>query len=186
MDYSIKIGGEAGQGIQTVGDTLAKVFSRTGFHVFTNQDYESRVRGGHNFYQIRFSDKRIMASREKVDILVALDKESIEQHEKELSAIGQIIYDSTDLKIPKQVRNDIPSNSKLLTPNCLDIPFIKLAVESGGSKIMANTVATGAVLGMLGMDLDILIAIIKDTFKRRVSRLSIQISALRCQDMILP
>ena len=57
MDYSIKIGGEAGQGIQTVGDTLAKVFSRTGFHVFTNQDYESRVRGGHNFYQIRFSDK---------------------------------------------------------------------------------------------------------------------------------
>ena len=167
MDYSIKIGGEAGQGIQTVGDTLAKVFSRTGFHVFTNQDYESRVRGGHNFYQIRFSDKRIMASREKVDILVALDKESIEQHEKELSAIGQIIYDSTDLKIPKQVRNDIPSNSKLLTPNCLDIPFIKLAVESGGSKIMANTVATGAVLGMLGMDLDILIAIIKDTFKKK-------------------
>ena len=51
---------------------------------------------------------------------------------------------------------------------------------------MANTVATGAVLGMLGMDLDILIAIIKDTFKRRVSRLSIQISALRWQDMILP
>ena len=173
MDYSIKIGGEAGQGIQTVGDTLAKVFSRTGFHVFTNQDYESRVRGGHNFYQIRFSDKPVMASREKIDILVALDKESIEQHEKELSAIGQIIYDSTDLKIPKQVRNNLPPNSELSprrvasgdsTPNYLDIPFIKLAVESGGSKIMANTVATGAVLGMLGMDLDILIAIIKDTF----------------------
>ena len=55
-----------------------------------------------------------MASREKVDILVALDKESIEQHEKELSAIGQIIYDSTDLKIPKQVRNNLPPNSELL------------------------------------------------------------------------
>ena len=32
---------------------------------------------------------------------------------------------------------------------------------------MANTVATGAVLGMLGMDLDILIAIIKIRLKRR-------------------
>jgi 2-oxoglutarate ferredoxin oxidoreductase subunit alpha len=160
MDYSIKIGGEAGQGIQTVGDTLAKVFSRTGFHVFTNQDYESRVRGGHNFYQIRFSDKPIMASREKVDILVALDKESIERHGNELSAIGQIIYDSTAVGIPTP-------NPQRPVLNHLDVPFIKLAVESGGSKIMANTVATGAVLGMLGMDIDILIAIIKDTFKKK-------------------
>jgi 2-oxoglutarate ferredoxin oxidoreductase subunit alpha len=160
MDYSIKIGGEAGQGIQTVGDTLAKVFSRTGFHVFTNQDYESRVRGGHNFYQIRFSDKPIMASREKVDILVALDKESMERHGNELSAIGQIIYDSTAIGIPKP-------NPQRRAANYLDIPFIKLAVENGGSKIMANTVATGAVLGMLGMDIDILIAIIKDTFKKK-------------------
>ncbi|MBI4710331.1 MAG: 2-oxoacid:acceptor oxidoreductase family protein [Nitrospirae bacterium] len=66
MDYSIKIGGEAGQGLQTIGDTLAKVFSRAGRHVFTHQDYESRVRGGHNFFQIRFSDKPVMASRDKM------------------------------------------------------------------------------------------------------------------------
>src|SRR3990167_190735 len=98
MDYSIKIGGEAGQGIQTIGDTLAKVFSRTGYHVFTHQDYESRIRGGHNFFQIRFSDKPVMSSRIKIDILVALDKESITLHEKELSDNGWIIYDSSALK----------------------------------------------------------------------------------------
>lgn len=63
MDYTIKICGEAGQGIQTIGETLAKVFSRTGYHVFTHQDYESRIRGGHNFYQIRFSDHPVTASR---------------------------------------------------------------------------------------------------------------------------
>ena len=39
MDYSVKIGGEAGQGVQTIGDTLAKVFSRAGYHVITHQDY---------------------------------------------------------------------------------------------------------------------------------------------------
>ena len=32
---------------------------------------------------------------------------------------------------------------------------------------MANTVATGAVLGMLKMKLDILIGIIKNTFKKK-------------------
>src|SRR4030066_539933 len=95
MDYSIKIGGEAGQGIQTIGDTLAKVFSRTGYHVFTHQDYESRIRGGHNFFQMRFSDNPVMASQDRIDILVALDKKSIKLHEKELSEKGQVIYDSS-------------------------------------------------------------------------------------------
>ena len=155
MDYSIKIGGEAGQGIQTIGDTLAKVFSKSGYHVFTHQDYESRIRGGHNFFQIRFSDKPVMASREKIDILVAFDQESISRHEKELSENGQIIYDSLSLK------------QKYEKTYFLDIPFTNLALERGGNKIMANTVATGAVLGMLRMELDILLGIIKDTFKKK-------------------
>ncbi|MDA8214316.1 MAG: 2-oxoacid:acceptor oxidoreductase subunit alpha, partial [Nitrospiraceae bacterium] len=141
--------------IQTIGDTLARVFSRAGYHIFTHQDYESRIRGGHNFFHIRFSDKPIMASREKIDILVALDKESIGQHENELSEYGQIIYDSATLK------------QKHEKSYFLDVPFVNLAVEHGGNKIMANTVATGAVLGMLGMELDILLEIIKDTFKKK-------------------
>ncbi|MEW6569638.1 MAG: 2-oxoacid:acceptor oxidoreductase subunit alpha [Nitrospirota bacterium] len=155
MDYSIKIGGEAGQGIQTIGDTLSKVFSRAGYHVFTHQDYESRIRGGHNFYQIRFSDKPVSSSREKIDILVALDKASIHLHEREITDGGQIVYDSTTLR-QKYERSEF-----------LDVPFMDLAKESGGSKIMANTVAVGSVLGMLGMNLEILSNILKDTFKKK-------------------
>ncbi|BCB95613.1 2-oxoacid:ferredoxin oxidoreductase subunit alpha [Dissulfurispira thermophila] len=155
MDYSIKIGGEAGQGIQTIGETLSKVFSSAGYHVFTHQDYESRIRGGHNFFQIRFSEKSVMASRDKIDIIVAFDKASIEQHERELSEYGQIIYDSSTLK------------QKYEKSYFLDIPFTELAVKHGKNKIMANTVAIGAVHGMLGMELDILIKIIKDTFIKK-------------------
>lgn len=159
MDYSIKIGGEAGQGIQTVGDTLSKVFSRAGYHLFSGQDYESRIRGGHNFYQIRFSDRPITASREKIDIIIAFDKASFDLHEKELNEKGLIIYDSSSLRFTP--------NPKLPTLNNLDIPFTGLAVEHSGNKIMSNTVAVGAVLGILGMELDILIEILKETFKKK-------------------
>ena len=162
MDYSIKIGGEAGQGIQTIGDTLARVYSRAGYHVFTHQDYESRIRGGHNFFQIRFSDMPIMASRDSIDIIVALDKDSISLHERELSEGGFIIYDSIMISNPP-----IPPIEKGGKGGFLDIPFTKLAVENGGSKIMANTVATGAVLGMLRLKLDLLIGIIESTFQKK-------------------
>jgi len=67
-------------------------------HVFTYQDYESRIRGGHNFTQIRFSDALALSPRERVDILVALDRESILRHEAELSEAGIAVYDSASPK----------------------------------------------------------------------------------------
>ncbi len=152
MDYTIKIGGEAGQGIHTIGGTLAKLFARAGYHVFTHQDYESRVRGGHNFYQVRLSDNRVTASRDRIDILVALDKATIPLHENELSDIGLIIYDASSLGQSYEM------------PQFFEIPFTAMATEHGGSKIMANIVAVGAVLGMLGMKLDLLEVIINETF----------------------
>ncbi len=155
MDYTIKIGGEAGQGIQTIGDTLARVFTRSGYHVFSHQDYESRIRGGHNFYQIRVSERPISSSSEKVDILIALDKESFPRHERELAENGRIVYDSSSLKVKHE------------GASFFDIPYAELAVQSGGERIMENTVATGAVLGMLGLDLTALLEILGDMFKRK-------------------
>ncbi len=155
MDYSIRICGEAGQGIQTVGDTLARVFARTGYHVFTHQDYESRIRGGHNFYQIRVADRPLTAARDRIDILVTFDRESIDIDAAFVADHGRIIYDSGTLK------------QKFDGRQFLDIPFTALAVEHGGSRIMANAVATGAILGLLGMDMDILLKIITDTFQKK-------------------
>lgn len=155
MDYTVKIGGEAGQGLQTVGEVLSRVLSRAGYHVFSNQDYESRIRGGHNFYQIRVSDSPVSSALEKVDILVALDRASIEIHRQELTERGLVLYDSESLK---EVAGE---------PAFIDVPFKRLAVDTGGSPVMANTVATAAVLGMLNMETAILDDLIKETFRKK-------------------
>ena len=142
MDYSIKIGGEAGQGIQTIGDVLARVFARSGYHVFTDQEYQSRIRGGHNFYRIRLSDVPVRAPKRQPDILIALDRASIALHMPEMRDEGIIVYDPDMLK------------QQFDGPSFLDIPFLTLATETGAGRIAANTVATGAVLGMLGFALE--------------------------------
>jgi hypothetical protein len=41
MDISIRIGGEAGQGIQSISSIIAKTFVRHDFYVFINQDFSS-------------------------------------------------------------------------------------------------------------------------------------------------
>ncbi len=155
MDLSIKIGGEAGQGIQTVGDLLTKVFARSGFHVFTHQDYESRVRGGHNFYQIRLSDRVITASRKKIDIIVAFDEATIILHESELSDGGILVYDPA---ITQRQREG---------SRFLKVPFGELATRSGGSPVTVNTVATGVIMGMLGYPLAPLLDTLPEILKSK-------------------
>jgi 2-oxoglutarate/2-oxoacid ferredoxin oxidoreductase subunit alpha len=155
LDYSIKLGGEAGQGIDTIGGVLGKLFSRAGFHFFAHQDYESRVRGGHNCFQMRLSDKPISASRDVIDILVALDNASVPVHRDELSADGVIVYDAATLKETYD------------GPQFLNVPFVDLALKHGGNKIMANMVATGAVMGMLGMRIELLFDIIKSALQKK-------------------
>lgn len=152
MDYTIKVGGAAGQGLQTIGESLSKVFTRYGYHIFAFQDYESRVRGGHNFYQIRFSDRQVLCPRRPVDILIALDMDSIELHQNELAEGGFTVYDSSDLK------------KKFEGPSFIDVPFNDIALEKGGNKVMSNTAASGAVLGMLGMEVELLEAVVEQAF----------------------
>ena len=53
-DITILIGGAAGQGIQTIGALLAKVCHNAGLFIFSMDDFESRVRGGHNFHLLVF------------------------------------------------------------------------------------------------------------------------------------
>ena len=64
-DITIKIAGAAGQGMQTIGFILGKVLTRSGLHVFAAQDNESRIRGGHNFFQLRTGKNPVLAITDK-------------------------------------------------------------------------------------------------------------------------
>ncbi len=153
VDFNFMVGGEAGQGVQSVGFLLAKVFARGGYHIFADQDYESRVRGGHNFFRVRVSDDKVDAIAEDVDILIALDSDSIKLHQAEMVTQGIIIFDGEKIK-------GVSGNNGSL----FSIPLEKLAEEKAGAKLMINTVALGAALAVVKYDLNILNTVLVDWF----------------------
>ncbi|MFW9909906.1 MAG: 2-oxoacid:acceptor oxidoreductase subunit alpha [Candidatus Thorarchaeota archaeon] len=136
MDVTLNIGGEAGQGINTIGDLLAQVFVKAGFYTFTINDAESRIRGGYNFTQIRVSDAPIHAPVDDIDVIVALSYDAIVNQRNRLADHGVIIFDDTieftDLE------------------EChYKAPLQKAAKEIGGNVRMTNAAALGAVLAVL-------------------------------------
>ncbi len=140
FDVNFMVGGEAGQGVQSLGYLLAKALARGGYHVFADQDLESRIRGGHNFFRIRAGDGEINSPIEKVDILLALNKETVDLHLKEMAEDSIVLFDDENIK-------DISDGNKFF-----GVPLGKIAMEKAGDKIMANTVALGAALGLVGYD----------------------------------
>ncbi|MDF1614385.1 2-oxoacid:acceptor oxidoreductase subunit alpha [Desulfurivibrio dismutans] len=94
QDIQILIGGEAGQGLVTIGQLLGKALVRAGREIFASQTYHSRVRGGHNTFAMRVGAGPFAAPRESIDILVALNAETVELHRPQLTKRALIIADA--------------------------------------------------------------------------------------------
>jgi 2-oxoglutarate/2-oxoacid ferredoxin oxidoreductase subunit alpha len=154
VDFNVMVGGEAGQGVQSVGAILAGALAEGGFGVFADQDYESRVRGGHNFFRIRAKAGELSAISPGLDMLVALNKETVELHKAEMNPGGVILYDAATSGITEKAKN------------YFDVPFTRLAEEKGGNKIMSNTVAAAAALGLIDYDFNILSSLLEKEFAR--------------------
>ncbi len=157
MDISIRIGGAAGQGIQTISSIIASTFVRHDFYVFVNQDFESRIRGGHNFDQVRISNTPVRAVADQVHILIALDEVTTGQDIDCLAENGVLLFDGET------------TGFKSDNPNHLSVPFARIAAEAGKSKIMINAVATGAATALLDFKLQPVLDCIQEQFEQKGS-----------------
>ncbi len=101
------------------------------------------------------SDSPVGCSRDCADIVLAFDRASIGETGGKLAPSGIIVYDPAMLKEHHE------------GPQFLEVPFIELATQDGGSRIMANTVATGALLGMLGLPLDVYMDVINRQMRKK-------------------
>nr|WP_312578650.1 2-oxoacid:acceptor oxidoreductase subunit alpha [Sedimentibacter sp.] len=149
--YNILIGGEAGQGIDTTSSILEKFFKKSGYYVFTTKDFMSRVRGGHNFSLLRFGNEIITSHSDKVDVIIALNDETIELHKSKLKDNGFILCDSR-----------LESNG----PQMIKLDMNKMAMDIGNKNVLGS-IAVGAILKMFNEKLNNFENIIRASTKEK-------------------
>ena len=149
---NILIGGEAGQGLVTVGQILAKSLVRGGYYIVVTQSYQSRIRGGHNTFAIRVGVDEVDASQEPVDLLVALDRHTVTLHRGDLTPDGLVVLDGT-----LGIDDD----------SVLKVPFKELAQER-----FTNIAALGVVGSLLGLDEELMARTVDDFFGKKDAKLA--------------
>ncbi len=98
QEFSVLIGGRAGEGINRASAILNHLMAKLGRHVYMYYDYPSLIRGGHNFAVVRSADHPIWTHRDRVDVVLALDQKTVDQHGPELAEGGVIVYDASTVK----------------------------------------------------------------------------------------
>lgn len=152
---SVKIGGQAGQGIKAAGQLLAKVATRSGYNIFTYTEFPSLIRGGHNVTQVMIGQSEVTAATKICNLLIALNQETIDKHKNEVANGEIIIFEGEkDIDISK-VKKSIK-----LCP----IPLSKFAQEAGSNELLKNTVAVGSALALVDADLSVFQNLLKDVF----------------------
>jgi 2-oxoglutarate ferredoxin oxidoreductase subunit alpha len=177
------IGGPQGSGINASAEVFAKACSRAGLRVFANIEYHSNIMGKHSFYRVRVDEDPIHSYRDKADILVALDHETLAGdgdhrrwpthygHIDDLSEGAGVIYDS-------EIDFD-PKTSGRADLQFFPVPFmeiIKQALEEIGKgdqarryEVMKNTVGLGASLALCNYPFDLVADVILGQFKGKRS-----------------
>ncbi len=158
-DFNWKIAGTAGDGILNAGLMLAKCAAKGGLWSFASAEYPSLIRGGHNHLDVRIADRQLLSHTSHLNLLVALNQESVDKHAKKLTPGGGIIFDGDALKLDHKIigRADV---------NLYPVPLLKIAQENGG-KIMRNVVAMGATLALADFDLEVFNSVLRDNFGKK-------------------
>lgn len=170
MDFNLVIAGEAGQGLNTLNFVLSKILFKSGFHVYSTKDYESRVRGGHNFMKIRFGDTKITAPKDKQDILLALNKAAVEIHQDFVKEDGIMIYNGESYEGELREENQ--------DKEIFSLEAALIADDIGNGRV-ANTVFVGVLLKLLGLDLKVAEEVLGEYFRRAEDIKGMNIDALR-------
>src|ERR1051326_6957113 len=142
---SAMIGGEAGFGIMSSGELLAKCLTHGGLWVYTNIEYPSLIRGGHNAIHVTASDEPIVSYYPELQCLIALNKETIDLHIKDVVPGGVVVYDGDEVKADDPAYAEHQKRGVFF----LSLPLKKLSEANGGA-ITKNTVALGAMLSFIG------------------------------------
>jgi len=158
-------------GVAASGRMLAKTFTRGGYYVFGMIDYPSLIRGGHNFYHATVSDERIWSLHYNVDLIIALNKDTLDRHLSKLKKKGSIIVDS-DIKYDK-------SALERQGARVFEIPLTGIVKELGALTVVRNSVALGASMALIDFDLEVLLSVIRKELGKRKEIAEINVEAAK-------
>lgn len=151
--FTFIAGGTAGAGIRKAGAVAGYIFTRMGRRVFEMEDYQSLIKGGHNFAVVSSATYPIKSHYMKADLVVATDKRSYDMHKEHLRDGGVMVFNSDAMK-----DETVPNGG-------IGIPFTTISRKYTNSELRLGVGAITVLAVSIGMSKDELADIIRTQYR---------------------
>lgn len=142
MDFTWKIGGAQGEGIDSAGEIFALTLHRMGYYLYAYRHFMSLIKGGHTNYKIRVSTEKRRHRGDQLDLLVAFDQRTIDENLYEMRSGGAVLYNAGAFE------PSFPGDADVVP---IGVPMQQIAKDHG-SIVMTNMAAMGACAALTGLD----------------------------------
>ena len=152
--FTFIVGGRAGAGVKKAGSVASDLFASMGRNVFQMDDYQSLIRGGHNFVASTSSAGPVTSHHMKADLVVALDARSVESHMDGLRDGGLLVYNSDEVEA-----GDVPEGA-------LGVAMTEEARKHTKPELRLGLAGPAALTAAIGLSRDDLFKLIEDEYGR--------------------
>lgn len=173
--FAIRWGGAAGDGLQSAGNLFQKFLNRLGYYVCGFPGTQSTIRGGHIWQHVEFSSKPLLSFNRPLDLLVAISRETLDVHLRDLKNNRWLLYNSDKIKL-NEFQTEITERN-IMT---FELPMLSLAKEIDRKKpVLANSVIAGAIIEFLRLNKSHYEKTLKKHFTKKENTLTMNLEALR-------
>tara|TARA_B100001094_G_scaffold165515_1_gene160219 strand:- start:315 stop:2168 length:1854 start_codon:yes stop_codon:yes gene_type:complete len=172
-DLVVKFANVNGSGSASANNMFAKAVFRMGIPVSPHNIFPSNIQGLPTWYEVRISEDNYLGRREGVDLMVAMNEQTIKADIDAVLPGGFVLYDSSKQLSSNVLRNDVHYLPIPLKDICLN-EFDKPAQR----QLFKNIVYVGALSALLDIDFKILTDMVSDQFRGKEKLISPNIHSL--------
>ncbi|HTH38226.1 MAG TPA: 2-oxoacid:acceptor oxidoreductase subunit alpha [Pyrinomonadaceae bacterium] len=172
-DFVVRFANVNGTGSASANALFTKAIFRLGVPVTPKNIFPSNIQGLPTWYEVRVSEKGYLGRREGVDLMVAVNPQSMKKDYADVSSGGYFVYDNTKPLPPGYDREDITHLGIPMTALC-NAEF----TDARQRQLFKNIVYIGALSTLFDIEFSVLEGLIGEQFKGKEKLIEPNIKAL--------
>jgi 2-oxoglutarate ferredoxin oxidoreductase subunit alpha len=173
-NFVVRFANVNGTGSASANHLFTKAIFRMGVPVTPKNIFPSNIQGLPTWYEVRVSEKGYLGRREGIDLLVAVNPQSMKADVASVRQGGYLLYDSTKKLSSEFIREDI---------NYIGIPLMDLCNTNYSDprqrQLFKNIIYVGALAALFNIDFKELEGLLDEQFKGKEKLIPANIKALQ-------
>lgn len=173
-DFVVRFANVNGTGSASANALFCKSIFRMGVHATPKNIFPSNIQGLPTWYEVRVSEKGYLGRREGIDLMVAVNPQSMKGDIESVREGGYLIYDSTKKLPPDYLREGL---------HFLGIPMMEMCNEAYSDarqrQLFKNIIYVGALSALLEIDFGVFHGLLADQFAGKERLIEPNLKALQ-------